>query len=202
MAWISHDTASIQRKRIHFEKTLGLGNKIVLGVAARLTAVKGHEFLFKALSKLSEHNVILLVIGSGPLDQQLQDLVKTLGIAHQTRFIGFQENLPAVFSVLDILVHPSLSEGLGQVIMEGMLMGLPIVASPVRPIDELMTHNVHGLLFNPGDVDALVRYLGQLIASPERRKVMGSAGKQHALECFGIERMMRAYEGIYERLIG
>jgi len=181
--------------------TLGLGGKTVLGIAGQLTARKGHEVLFKALSKLVEPNLVLIVIGSGPMDQQLQDLAKTLRIAHQTRFIGFQENLPAVFSVLDILVHPSLSEGLGQVIMEGMLMGLPIVASPVRPINELMTDNVHGLLFNPGDDDALARCLGQLIGSPERRKAMGAAGKKHAFEHFGIERMISAYEAIYKRLI-
>jgi len=182
-------------------KEIDLGSKTVLGVAARLTEVKGHHVLFKALSKLSEPNLVLLIIGTGPKNQQLQDLAKTLDIAHQTRFIGFQENLPAVFSALDILVHPSFSEGLGQVIMEGMLMGLPIVASPVKPIDELVTDKVHGLLFGPGDADALANCLKQLLAYPDHRKAMGAAGKKHALEHFGIERMIRAYEAIYKRLI-
>jgi len=181
--------------------TLGLGGKTVLGIASRLTVVKGHEVLFKALSRLAEPNLVLLVIGDGPMLQPLQDLAKTLGIALQTRFIGFQENLPAVFSAMDVLVHPSLSEGLGQVIMEGMLMGLPIVASRIRPIDELITDNVHGLMFTPGDAEALARCLGELLASPERRKALGAAGKQHVLEHFGIERMIRAYETIYEQLI-
>jgi len=181
--------------------TLGLEGKTVLGIAARLTAVKGHEVLFKALSRLTEPNLVLLVIGEGPLNRQLQDLVKTLGIAHQTHFLGFRENLPTVFSVLDILVHPSFSEGFPQVIMEGMLMGLPIVASRIRPIDELVTDDVNGLVFNPGDVDTLARRIRELLESPERRKAMGAAGKQYAIEHFGIERMIRAYEAIYERLI-
>jgi len=181
--------------------TLGLGGKTVLGIAGQLTAIKGHEVLFKALSKLVEPNLVLLVIGEGAMNQQLQDLAKTLGIGHQTRFIGFQENLPAVFSILDILVHPSFSEGFPQVIMEGMLMGLPIVASRIRPVEELVTDNVHGLLFLPGDVEALRRCLERLLASPGLRKEMGAAGRQYALEHFGIERMIQAYEAIYERLI-
>jgi len=185
----------------NLRRGLDLGGKIVLGIAGRLEKGKGHEVLLEALSKLTETSLILLVIGDGPKRQTLHDLAKALGIAHQTRFLGFREDLPAVFSVLDVLVHPSFSEGLGQVIMEGMLMGLPIVASRIKPIDELVTDDVHGLLFPPGDADALARCLELLLESPERRKALGAAGKQYALEHFGIERMMHAYEAIYERLI-
>jgi len=180
---------------------LGLKGKIVLGIAARIVEINGYRCLFEALAKLAHPKVVLLVVGDGPQLQEFQELSHALGLKDRVHFLGFKENLPDILSVMDILVHPSITEGLPQVVMEGMLMGLLIVGSRIKPMEELIVDGVHGLLLPPNNASALARCLQRLVNSLKDRKAMGEAGRHYALKNFDMKKMVKAYENLYRKLL-
>ncbi|HET9733614.1 MAG TPA: glycosyltransferase family 4 protein [Acidimicrobiales bacterium] len=132
----------------------------------RLVARKGQALLLHALSQLSDAGVraSLTLVGSGPALKDLQALAGRLGVAGQVRFAGpkGQDELPAVFSDHDVFCLPSLAEGVPVVLMEAMATGLPVVATAVAGVTELVTAGTSGLLVAPGRADALAEALTRL----------------------------------------
>ena len=109
-----------------------------------------------------------------------------------------RRDVPGLLPLLDLFVLPSLYEGLGIAILEAMAAGLPVVASAVGGIPEVVIHGETGLLVRPGDPVALAAALGHLLRHPEEAGFMGARGRERARERFSIESVVKRHEELYE----
>jgi len=174
---------------------------IVLGTVSRLVPVKGHKFLIKAIKKLIEKGykqVRLLIIGDGPLKQELVKLVIDFNLERYVVFTGTIDNVYPFFSIIDIFVQPSIiQEGLPLSIIEAAYFGLPIIASDIGGIREIIIHEKTGLLTVPGDIDMLTKSIEWILNNIEKAKLMGIAAKELCLNKFTSDVTMTQIENLY-----
>ena len=182
---------------------LGVGqDHLVFSSVANLFAYKGHADLLQALHKISArlpHSWTLLVAGrdvDGNL-ARLIDLRNRLGLAPHVRLLGERLDVPIIFSASDIHVSASHTEGLPNNVLEAMSCGLPVVATAVGGVPELVIDNVTGLLVPARDVDALGTALLALADDSECRRRMGRAAHERIAACFPIQRSVAAFERLY-----
>jgi len=175
----------------------------IIGIVARLSEEKRHEDLLKAFAALSERHssVRLLIIGDGPSRSHLEGLVRQLGIGEKVEFSGFQKNVHQYLRTMDIFVLPSRSEGAGIAIMEAMAWGLPVVASRVGGIPEIVDEGLTGLLFAPGNVKELTDALDTLIEDEKKRTELGERGREKALREFHPDRFIDRHYLLYRTLL-
>lgn len=153
---------------------------ILIGIIARLHPVKGHTYLFEAMSKAVKHfpKLKLLVVGTGPDRAKLEKTVKYLGIGGSVIFTGFRKDIPNILAAMDILVLSSLSEGLSLTVIEGMAMKKPVLATEVGGTPEIITSGVDGYLVPPADAAALERGIAWLAADRSRALEVGAAARK------------------------
>ena len=176
----------------------------VIGIVAHLSSEKGHITLIKAVSLLlqSYPRLVLSVVGEGPLRAELEKLTNTLGASRSVLFLGFREDVDSVMKSFDIFCLPSLSEGLSSAILAAMGNRLPVVATSVGGIPELVTDRETGLLVPPRDPERLARALRELLDSPDLRKRMGESGRRRVESHFTLEKKIRNFERLYLELLG
>lgn len=169
-------------------------NIVVLSIG-RLVYEKGHEFLIKAMSKVKESNdnVKTYICGSGPLYEYLDGLIKDLNLQEHVKLLGYTENLTQLLASADVFVLPSRWEGLPMALLEAMMAGLPIIATQVSGVEEVIENKKHGLLIPTGDVDALAEAILQLTKSQEQRRKMGLISRKHILDNYSISVMANKY---------
>jgi colanic acid/amylovoran biosynthesis glycosyltransferase len=183
------------------------GRSVRLLSVARLVEEKGLEFGIRALHRLMKETAHLQIrydiIGEGPLRGHLQQLLRELGLVRQVRLLGakMQEEVIQALLESDILLAPSLAEALPVSLMEAHAVGLPVVATQVGSVDQIVQHGKSGLLAPPGDVPALCRHLSDLIQHPEMRAEMGRCGRGHVEQHFDIDRLNDRLVNLYENLL-
>jgi len=188
------------RERVRAE--LGLDGSVkVAGVSARLTEQKGHRFLFEALASPALADVRLVIMGDGPLRDELQALAQRLGIASRVIFLGVRRDVGDLLAALDVFVMPSLWEGLPLALILAMGAGLPVVATAVAGVPELVTDAETGWLVPPADPAALARALAAVLADREHAKSVGAAAKQWVRPRFGVDEYVAAVAALYDRLL-
>jgi glycosyltransferase involved in cell wall biosynthesis len=175
----------------------------VIGAACRLVPLKGLLNLIRAVASLhSEFPALRLEIaGAGPQRDALEKELNRLGIAGQVSFLGWQPDIRTVFRSWDIFASPSLDEGLPIATLEAMAEGLPIVATSVGGLSELIEDGKTGYLVPPSDVAALTGRLRFLILEPECRQAMGAAGRRRAVKLFSVDRMVAKIAAVYDSLL-
>jgi glycogen(starch) synthase len=167
----------------------------------RLVRPKGPHTLVQAAARLQTPGVRVLLVGDGPERSAIERTVRRLGMAdrvHVTGFIG-HEQVPAVLRSADLLVLPSTYEELGTVLVEAQQVGLPVVASRVGGIPEVIDHGVNGLLVAPGDPAALADAIDAVLGDPELAARLGAAAARRA-PLYDLERVEREVHALYERL--
>lgn len=167
----------------------------VISTAGRLSEEKNIQFLLKAFAQLKQwHDVRLLIIGDGPEMNRLQHLARGLGIYNDVIFTGFQENPYKFIRASDVFVHTCLFEGFGNIMVEAMACGTPVVATdcPYGP-REIIQDGENGILVPMQDTDTLALTISSLLKDEKRRKELSEKGIQRA-RYFSVERMVRAYE--------
>lgn len=174
----------------------------VIGIVGRLAAQKGHTFLLQAFKVVLAQvpTAILLVVGDGPLRQQLEEQARCLGIDRSIRWLGSQaqEEVFRLYAVMDIFAMPSLFEGFGLTAAEAMAAGLPVVGTAVDGLSEIIIDHVTGRLVPPQDAGALADALISLLASPETATEMGLKGRQRVEEHFSLQRFSESILAAYE----
>ena len=135
----------------------------------------------------------LLLVGSGEGETAVREAAKQAGVAERVHFLGWRSDVPRILQALDLYVQPSVSEAFGLTVVEAAAAGLPIVASDVGGIPEIIEHGVNGLLVPPGDAQALADAIQQLIDDPQRARQLGEAARRTAFERFSAEAMAAAY---------
>ena len=136
---------------------------------------KGLDILIQAFSraKVQVADMRLCIVGDGPLLEHVQTLAESLGIQDSVNFLGRRDDVPMLLSQGDLYIQPSLSEGRPLAVMEAMATGLPIIASNVGGIPDLLEHKVSGFLVPSGDADCLAAAIIQLIDDPALRESLG-----------------------------
>jgi glycosyltransferase involved in cell wall biosynthesis len=169
----------------------------------RLTAQKDHATLLRAFARThGEHpDAVLVILGIGPLEDETRALVSQLGLDGAVVLPGRLE-IRDWLERADIFVHTSRWEGFGMVLLEAMLAGLPIVATRVSAVPEVVADNVTGILVAPGDVAGLSAALSLLLRDPEQAAAFGRAGLERARTEFSIEKMIDGTLAVYETASG
>jgi len=169
----------------------GAGTLKVLNVS-RLTPPKGNAVLLEAVAQLRDRGVDAeaTIVGDGIRRPTLERLANDLGIADRVRFVGAlaQDRIPDELAKADVFCLPSFAEGVPVVLMEAMAMEVPVVASAVMGVPELVDHGTSGVLVPPGRADAVADALADLAANPERRAALGRAGRSKVVSEFHVDR--------------
>lgn len=178
--------------------------RIRLICVCRLVSRKGLEFLIEAMQELKHDGIVLDLVGSGPEQQRIADHIRSRGLGEHVRLTGYvgSEHLHRYYHQADVFVLPSLSESFGQVLLEAMSSGLPIVASAAGGIPEIVRDKTNGLLVSPRDPAALVEAIRWLAANPRQRVRIGQHNARQARERYAWRAIASRYEALYYRALG
>ena len=160
----------------------------VIGVPGTLRPMKGHPFFFEALAELVKHDASVTAIVSGGGTEHytahLNELVHTLGISNNVRFMGYIKDMPGFYRACDIACIPSVAEPFGRTVIEAFATGIPVIASSVGGIRETVDDGRTGILIPYGDVEELSSGLANLLKDSHLRKTLGNNAKKDAKKRF------------------
>jgi glycosyltransferase involved in cell wall biosynthesis len=191
--------AKSEGRRAELKKGLKLGEGPVVGIVARLSDVKGHVHLIRAMKDVLEKIPLaqLLIVGEGKMKDELTKLTRGLGIGGKVIFIPEISDTRDVLAVMDLFVMPSLNEGLGLSLMEAMASGLAVVGSDVGGIRSLIRDGENGLLVKPADTEGLACAISSLLRDHEKRARLGAQAHRHVADSFSQEKMIAETERVY-----
>jgi glycosyltransferase involved in cell wall biosynthesis len=172
----------------------------LLGVVARLEPEKGHRFLLEAMPAIlrAVPETWLAVVGGGSELDPLRRQAASLGVEGRVVFTGRRDDVSALTADLTIAVLPSLREAQGISLLEAMARRVPVVASDVGGIPEVVTDGVDGRLFPPGDSAALTDAIVGLLRDPDLRRRLGDAGHATVADRFSIDAQVRRIQAVYD----
>jgi len=172
--------------------------------AGRLEPQKGHRVLFEAMALLRDRNVParLCVAGEGPLRDELEAVARGRGLEDKVRFLGFRADVETLYPRADVVVNPSLFEGMPNAVMEAMACGRPVVATDVGGTSLILNNGVEGVLVPPEDAGALARGIEFVLKGPDPAADMARAARKRMEEEFSREKMVQRYIALYRELWG
>jgi len=176
--------------------------RIILAVG-RLDPQKGLHLLVESARNLAPRysDLHFLLVGGGTLRRELVRQVTELHLESRVHFCGWRSDIPSVMKLGYGLALPSLWEGMPNVVLEAMAAGLPVVASAVEGVAELVIPNGTGFLVTPQSAEELTNALARLLDDPEEARRMGLAGQERVASQFSWDKMAAAYADLYERLM-
>lgn len=191
--------------RADIRRELGIeGGQFVFVTLGRLDiATKGYDILLRAFKQTSQQHqhAMLLFIGDGPDKDKLVDMTSSLGIAKQVKFIGFKKNPANYLSAGDAYVCSSVIEGFGLAVAEALLCGLPVIATRVGAIPEMVEHGTSGLLVEPNDAAAIAAAQNDFICRRYPLAEMARLGKQRVAEKYDIQKTAATYVRLYRSVM-
>jgi len=175
----------------------------VVGVIGRLSPEKGVDLALRVHSKVTQQlpSVRLLIVGEGPERVALEGHAERLGISHSVCWAGYREDITEVYRQLTLLLIPSRSEGLPNVALEAMGHGIPVVATSVGGIPEVVNDGESGLLAPPDDAEGLARHVLSILKDPSLHRRLGQEARQEMASRFSLEARLQALRGMYERVL-
>ena len=167
---------------------------------ACLREEKRIDVLVRSMPRILERypDARLTLAGDGTCRDALSTLVRQLGIGERVTFLGHRDDVPALLQDADVFVLPSRSEAFPNSIMEAMAAGVPVVASDVGGIPELVRDGVTGRLVPPGDVDRLSSALLSLLDNPAQAEAFGRAGRRTIEQTYSFDRMVEQFQTLYD----
>jgi glycosyltransferase involved in cell wall biosynthesis len=212
--WIPSERVRVLHNGVDFERIatvhgnrrelfpgLASNAKLIINVANMNSNVKGQSVLIEAAmdvcTALPESKFVL--VGDGPLRAQFEEQVRKLGIWDHFLFLGRRRDVPEILSCGDLFVFPSFAEGLPNAVLEAAAAGLPIVATTVGGIPEIIEHGVAGLLVPPKNPQALCAALLQLLKDPPFAATLARTGKERVSSQFCFDTAVARLEALYDR---
>ncbi len=185
------------------EKLLSLGlqpDRPIIGTVGRLSTQKAPlDFVAAAKIVLQQQpDLQFIMVGDGPLASQVH---RAIGDEQRIKVFGYRDDIPEILSVLDLFVLSSLWEGLGRALTEAMIMEVPVAATAVDGVPELVTHQQTGLLSPPGDPYRLAENIKWLLDHPVEAERMSQSARDRVVPTFSAKRMVEQIESLYERLL-
>lgn len=168
-------------------------------IVARLGPEKDHESLLSAIPQIANSlpEFKLLIVGDGPLRDHLEERAQQFEIANHVKFLGERHDVDECLSRAGVMVLSSVTEGTPMCLLEAMSHGLPVVATRVGGIPDLITDQVDGLLVEPKDPPGIARAIVQILTDPRLSDELACRGMQRVAREFSIEQTLSAYEELY-----
>lgn len=197
-------------KRTIYERFGICNNDDIIVSVGELSKRKNHICIIEAMALLKDMNISYLVCGTGAMEQQLRKKAEELGVEKQVIFAGYVKDVPDVLDECDCFVFPSFQEGLPVAVMEAMAVGLPVIASDIRGVRELVIHAKGGYLVNGHDSEDYAvkirrmfteKYGKSAVPRNERRRQMGGFNMEHVKK-YSIEVVDKQMRKIYADLLG
>ena len=178
-------------------------HRLRIGNIAGLTWEKGHRTLLKAARIVVDEfpKVIFLIVGEGPLHREIEILIKKLNLQKEVKLLGFRQDIPEILSVLDLFVLSSSREGLPNSLLDAFASRVPVVATSVGGIPEIVKDRVNGILVPPMNPGALAEAIIYLLKNRDLVRQMAEEGFRLVKEKFSIDRMVDQTKKIYGRLV-
>lgn len=192
--------------RKQLKSNLGINNRPVIGVVGRLRWEKGQDILLDAMPEVIKDvpDVILLIVGDGPDRKKLENRIKELVIENNIILTGQVEysDVIRLYTIMDVAVVPSRFEGFGLSAVEAMAAGVPVVASPVDGLKEVVKHGINGYLVPAAESQRLARVLIEMLQDTSRSSVMGLNGYKRVRDLFSIEHFSEMIKAAYTQFHG
>jgi N-acetyl-alpha-D-glucosaminyl L-malate synthase BshA len=144
---------------------------------------------------------VLLMVGEGPERAAAQSLARRLGVEKRVRFLGTRDSTESVIGMADVFLLPSELESFGLSALEAMACGVPVVGSDAGGMPEVVVHGETGYLDPVGDIEGMAEHALELVTDETKRRSMGRAARQRAVDCFGTQRLVVRYERFYEKVL-
>ncbi|MBN2088568.1 glycosyltransferase family 4 protein, partial [candidate division KSB1 bacterium] len=188
---------SVEKSRILLK--LPVEKKLVV-IVGRLHEQKGHIYLIRAARKIIDAipDCHFIIVGDGALRESLQKLINELNLTTSFTFLGFRTDIPRILNAIDLFILPSHDEGLPLVLLEAMAAGKPVIATAVGGVAELVQNKRTGILIPPGEVDAIVLSVVDLLKSDEQMRWLGNQAREYVLDNFSHEKMLKKTYENYE----
>lgn len=193
--------------RLELRQELGVGpQELLIANIAYLTDQKGHDTLLRGLAQLDQASTPTLswtafVAGDGPLMASLKALADRLNLS-KVHFLGVRNDIDRLLLGSDVFAFPSNHEGLGTSLLDALGFQIPVVASRVGGIPEIILDQNTGLLVEVGDALGLAQAIGQLLADQSTARQLASNGRRYVSEQFSLKGMIDGNEAIYNQLLG
>ena len=199
------DAERFAQPSVDYRERWGMNGEPVAGSIGRLEPRKGHACLIQSMSRVCQRirGSTLLIAGADTWDygKELERLINELGLQGQVRLVGFQSDVASFLAALDVFAFASRAEGFGQVVIEAMAAGKPVVTSRVPPITEIVVDGKTGLLVEPDNPEAFAHAINWLFTHPEEARNMGRRGRERVLSCFSAKRMAEQTLSVYKSLL-
>jgi glycosyltransferase involved in cell wall biosynthesis len=192
--------SKVDRQKRRMELRLNSG-EILIGAVGRLDKQKGFATLIEAMSRLKKTDLRCVILGEGPERAHLEALIRKHELEKHVWLYGERADIVTWLSAFDIDCLPSLWEGLPNTLLEAMALGLPVVASAVDGVPEVIDNGKTGVLVPPASPAALAKALKDLADHPERRASLGAAAHAAVMEKFTLRRMMDEYHDAYTAVV-
>lgn len=190
-------------ERSMLKRTLSLDKDIIINFTGRIVGRKGIDVLINAMATNRELllSSILIIVGSGPDEDKMKNLVSRLGIDNNIRFLGQTSEVVRYYQASDIFVLPSYAEGMSNSLLEAMACGLPVIASRIGGVVDVIEDGKTGILFEPGDISGLSSALVRLANDAELRQRLGIEARKKMVKDFSIERVAEEYIKFFENVV-
>jgi glycosyltransferase involved in cell wall biosynthesis len=200
--WALTENSAEQHAKILAGLHIPLDAKIIV-TAGRLSPEKGHRYLVEAIPAVyrERNDAFFVFCGDGPMTEKIMEQAKGLGVLDRCRFVGFRRDLAEIFSVMDLMALPSLSEGLPNVVLEAFAASKPVVASNIGGVPELVEEGISGYLVPPGRPEPLAKAILKMLGDSEKMQSMGAAGYERVRREFTFEAQTEKLEAIYHQMI-
>lgn len=198
---IGLDTTKFNKSADRIAKRSELGvsdDEILMLSIGELQKRKNHEPMIRAVAALNNPKLKYYICGKGELSEYLENLVASLGMSNNIKFLGYRRDIDELLKAADIYAHPSLREGLGIASLEAMASGLPLITSNVQGIPDYIENGVTGYMCDPMDVDSYKKYLKHLIDNPDLRKKIGSYNSEFVKK-YDIDNIYTEIDDILEK---
>jgi glycosyltransferase involved in cell wall biosynthesis len=186
-------------------REFGLSDRdFVVGIVAVLRNWKGHSYLIQAVAKLvrAGRPVKLLVVGAGPQEKNLRVLIQAERLEQSVLLAGYRQDVPNFIAAMDCMVLPSTeNEATSQVLPQAMAMQVPVIATDVGGLSEVVIDRDTGLLIPPRDVEAIADAIGWIADHPGEARALAERGYAHCLENFTFDRMIDRTEQVYRSVL-
>jgi glycosyltransferase involved in cell wall biosynthesis len=196
------DLSAGERSRLRRQAGVADEDLLLVNVA-RLYPEKAQDALLRCFARirLREPRARLWIAGVGPLEAELKAMCTRLGLDDSVSFIGFTTELPRVLALADLQVHPAHIEGVPLAVCEGMAAGLPIVASRVGGLPEVLDNGASGILVPEGDEDAFAEAVLALMRDRPRAAALGTAARAFIENDYSLATAVRAVEATYDEMV-
>jgi glycosyltransferase involved in cell wall biosynthesis len=200
---VGFDRLTLRREQ-SLRNELGIvPNNFTIGVFGRLEAQKGHTYLLQALPAVRDKfpAAKVLFVGEGPSRNVLETEVRSKGLDSCVMFTGYRTDCRDLMAICDLIVLPSLFEGMPLVLIEAALLGKPVIATAVDGTKEVIVDGITGVLVPPAQPAALARALVELLPDRRRLSTLGSQARIYAQQSFSLDRQIRETEALYLALM-